>query len=89
MRLEQDSLSKIKTIIHGAQAGTIALAWILTIVVFTRDGPTDGRTAWYFGLVSHHFLSLVIFIHYPSFQSTYAMTNIIFNGRSAGSRSPS
>lgn len=52
MRLEQDHLAKIKTYIHGAQAGFIVLAWALTIGIFSQPGSQDGRVYWYFALVS-------------------------------------
>jgi hypothetical protein len=51
MKLEQDSLQKIKNYTHAVQGVLIFLAWVLTIAVFTREGSSDGRTGWYFGLV--------------------------------------
>jgi len=51
MRLPLDQFGKIKNFIHVAQAVILFLAWVLTIAIFTRDGTTDGRVGWYFGLV--------------------------------------
>ena len=55
MRLQQDSLTRTKNIIHAAQAFLILLAWILTIAVYITSGPSDGRTSWFFALVSGPF----------------------------------
>lgn len=33
------------------QGAVLFIAWVLTIALFTRDGTTDGRVGWYFGLV--------------------------------------
>lgn len=52
MRLPQDKLGKIKNYVHGAQGVVIAIAWVMCIVIFTRQGQSDGRVGWYFGLVS-------------------------------------
>lgn len=51
MRLQLDQFGKIKSFVHMGQGGVLALIWVLTIVLFTRDGKTDGRVGWYFGLV--------------------------------------
>lgn len=56
MRLQQDSLTKTKNYIHAAQAFVILLSWTLTIAVYIATGSTDGRTSWFFVLVSHLFL---------------------------------
>ncbi len=45
-------LPKVKNALHGVQAFTIFLAWCVTIAVFTKSGKTDGRTKYYFALVS-------------------------------------
>lgn len=52
MRLQQDALTRTKNFIHAAQAFVILLAWILTIAVYVASGSTDGRTSWFFALVS-------------------------------------
>jgi hypothetical protein len=52
MRLQQDSLTKTKNFIHAAQAFVILLGWILTVAVYVASGSTDGRTSWFFALVS-------------------------------------
>ncbi|KIX10515.1 uncharacterized protein Z518_01598 [Rhinocladiella mackenziei CBS 650.93] len=50
MRLQLDKFGQIKNWIHIGQAIVLFLAWVLTIAVFTKDGSTDGRVGWYFGL---------------------------------------
>ncbi|KAI1912127.1 hypothetical protein LOZ53_004794 [Ophidiomyces ophidiicola] len=50
MNLPHFNTSRTKTLLHAFQAFIIFLAWAMTIAVFTRDGKTDGRTAWYFAL---------------------------------------
>ena len=47
MRLQLDSMSKIKNILHGVQGGLLAIAMILTIAIFTRSGKSDARVGWY------------------------------------------
>lgn len=51
MRLPSTNPARIKNLLHGLQGFVIFLAWAFTIAVFTRDGGTDGRTAWYFAMV--------------------------------------
>lgn len=51
MRLQLDHFGKVKNFIHIGQAAILFLAWVLTIALLTRDGTTDGRVGWYFGLV--------------------------------------
>lgn len=52
MKLPVFLLQKGKNYIHGLQGLVIFLAWALTIAVFTKTGKTDGRTKYYFTLVS-------------------------------------
>jgi hypothetical protein len=52
MRLPQDKLALIKNYVHAAQGVIIAMAWLMCIIIFTRQGHSDGRIGWYFGLVS-------------------------------------
>lgn len=54
MKLPRPSVNpaRVKNIIHGVQAFIIFLAWALTIAVFTRGDGIDGRSAWYWALVS-------------------------------------
>lgn len=42
----------MKNIVHFVQAILIFLAWALTIAVWTKGDGIDGRTAWYWALVS-------------------------------------
>lgn len=43
---------RIKNVVHGVQAVAIFFAWALTIAVWTKGGGIDGRSAWYWALVS-------------------------------------
>jgi translocation protein SEC72 len=52
MRLPSASPGRVKTLIHAAQAFLIFLAWAMTIAVFTKSGGIDGRSGWFFGVVS-------------------------------------
>lgn len=52
MKLPQGFLHKGKTAIHGLQALVIFLAWALTMAILIQTGPTDGRTKYFFALVS-------------------------------------
>lgn len=52
LRMPATSPARIKNLIHGFQAVLIFFAWVLTIAVFTKSGGIDGRTGWYFGVVS-------------------------------------
>jgi len=51
MRLQEESLTKIKNYTHATQGALIFLAWALTIAVFTSNGHSDSRTGWFFALV--------------------------------------
>lgn len=51
MRLPQLGTASIKNYVHAFQALAIAVAWLMCIIIFTRDGESDGRLGWYFGLV--------------------------------------
>ena len=76
MRLQQDSLAKKKNYVHAAQAFAILLSWILTIAVYVTSGSTDGRTSWFFALVSN-------FLPPPSFHRSAQL----IPSPSAGTRS--
>lgn len=55
MRLPQPSggMGRTKNIIHFVQAFVIFIAWAMTIAIWTKGGSgIDGRTAWYWALVS-------------------------------------
>jgi len=46
------SLGRTKNILHYIQGFTIFIAWALTIAIWTKGDGIDGRTGWYWGLVS-------------------------------------
>jgi hypothetical protein len=46
------SLGRTKNILHFTQAFIIFIAWALTIAIWTKGDGIDGRTGWYWGLVS-------------------------------------
>ncbi len=52
MKIAASYLGKAKNAAHAIQALTIFLGWCLTIAIFTQDGSTDGRTRYFFALVS-------------------------------------
>jgi len=52
MKIAASYLPKAKNAAHAIQALTIFLGWCLTIAIFTQDGSTDGRTRYFFALVS-------------------------------------
>lgn len=55
------SLARTKNILHFLQGFCIFLAWALTIAIWTKGGSgIDGRTGWYWGLVSFFSLFDVI-----------------------------
>jgi len=60
MRLQLDRLGLIKNYIHVGQAVIIFLAIVLTVAIFTRNGQSDSRIGWYFGLC---WLSMPILIY--------------------------
>lgn len=64
MKLSRPSVNpgRMKNIVHGVQAVLIFLAWALTIAVWTKGDGIDGRTAWYWALVSFSSI-LPILVH--------------------------
>lgn len=52
MQLPQNYLHKGKNALHGLQGLVIFLGWALTIAILVKDGPSDGRTKYFFALVS-------------------------------------
>lgn len=52
---------KMKNVLHGSQAVLIFLAWVLTIAVWTKGDGIDGRTAWYWALVSFPYVFRFVF----------------------------
>ncbi|KAI9688018.1 MAG: hypothetical protein M1820_010325 [Bogoriella megaspora] len=51
MRVQQTKLQQSKTYVHIAQVVFIFVAGCLALAVLTKDGGTDGRVGWFFGLV--------------------------------------
>lgn len=45
-------MGRTKNIIHFVQAFVIFLAWAMTIGIWTKGDGIDGRTVWYWILVS-------------------------------------
>lgn len=55
MRLPSPSggnLGRTKNILHFTQAFIIFIAWALIIAIWTKGSGIDGRTVWYWILVS-------------------------------------
>ncbi|KAK2805560.1 hypothetical protein FQN50_006187 [Emmonsiellopsis sp. PD_5] len=66
---------RVKTLLHAFQAFVIFLAWAFTIAVFTRDGATDGRTAWYFALCWFTIPALIYLAAVPMWPRTRRFGN--------------
>ncbi len=52
MQLPHNYLQKGKNALHGLQGLVIFLGWALTIAVLVKSGRSDGRTKYFFALVS-------------------------------------
>lgn len=52
MRVQQSKIQKGKTACHAIQGLLIFVAGCITIAIFTKEGTTDGRTRYFFALVS-------------------------------------
>ncbi|KAK5458048.1 hypothetical protein LTS15_004127 [Exophiala xenobiotica] len=76
MRIPLDHFGKIKTYIHIGQAAVLFLAWVLTIALLTRDGSTDGRVGWYFGLCWLTIPILVYLVMVPMWSRARRFANI-------------
>lgn len=76
MRLEQDRLQIIKNYLHAVQAGFLFLSIILTIAVYTRNGASDGRTGWFFGLSWLTIPVLVYLVMVPMWSRTQRFANV-------------
>jgi len=76
MRLPLDQFGKIKNYIHIGQAAILFLAWILTIAVFTRDGKTDSRVGWYFGLCWLSIPILIYLVMVPMWSRARRFSNV-------------
>lgn len=46
------NLGRTKNILHFVQALHIFVAWAMTIAIWTKGDGIDGRTVWYWILVS-------------------------------------
>ena len=66
----------MKNYLHAAQLCLIFLAIILTIAVYTRDGPSDGRTGWYFALCWFTIPALIYLVMVPMWSRTERFANI-------------
>jgi translocation protein SEC72 len=76
MRLQQDRLQTIKNYLHIIQLGLVFLAIILTIAVYTRNGASDGRTAWYFALCWLTIPLLIYLVMVPMWSRTQRFGNV-------------
>ena len=52
MQLPVNVLQRSKNVVHGLQGLVIFLAWAITIAVFIKKGKTDGRSKFFFALVT-------------------------------------
>ncbi|KAG9776885.1 hypothetical protein KCU88_g4712, partial [Aureobasidium melanogenum] len=76
MRMPLDKHGRIKTVLHGVQAGILFLAWVLTIAVFTRKGHSDGRVGWYFGLCWLTIPILIYLVMVPMWSRARRFANV-------------
>ncbi|PGH20352.1 hypothetical protein AJ80_03620 [Polytolypa hystricis UAMH7299] len=76
MRLPHMGSGRAKMLMHSFQAFIIFLAWVLTIAIFTRDGKTDGRTAWYFALCWISIPALIYLAAIPLWPRTRRFANV-------------
>ena len=76
MRLQQDRFQKIKNYLHAVQAGLLFLAIILTIAIYTRNGASDGRTGWFFGLCWLTIPLLIYLVMVPMYSRTQKFGNV-------------
>ncbi|KAL1956239.1 hypothetical protein VTO42DRAFT_7499 [Malbranchea cinnamomea] len=76
MRFPYINQSRTKNILHALQGFIIFLGWALTIAVFTRSGPTDGRTAYYFALCWFSIPALIYLTAVPAFPRTRRFGNV-------------
>ncbi|KAI5292867.1 hypothetical protein KEM52_006011 [Ascosphaera acerosa] len=67
--------SRTKAIIHACQGVIIFIAWAMTIAVFTREGSTDGRTAYYFALCWVTYPALIYLACFPLWPRTMRFAN--------------
>jgi translocation protein SEC72 len=76
MRLELDSYSKIKNVVHAFQGALLVLAMILTVAILTRPGETDGRVGWYFALCWLTIPILVYLVMVPMWSRARRFSNV-------------
>lgn len=92
MRLDLSQLQKVKMGVHTIQAILIFVAACLTIAVLVKDGDTDSRTAWFFGLVlgRHRHARLLgcsrltvipVFLVYSSLDIPGSRANVVTNAQ--------
>ncbi|KAI5288248.1 vesicle formation at the endoplasmic reticulum [Ascosphaera aggregata] len=67
--------TRTKAIIHACQGFVVFIAWAMTIAVFTRDGSTDGRTAYYFALCWFTYPALIYLACFPVWPRTMRFAN--------------
>ncbi|KAI5302852.1 hypothetical protein KEM56_000280 [Ascosphaera pollenicola] len=67
--------TRTKAIVHACQGFVIFIAWAMTIAVFTRDGSTDGRTAYYFALCWVTYPALIYLACFPMWPRTARFSN--------------
>lgn len=75
MRLRQDRPQRLKNYLHALQISLLLLTIILTIAIYTRNGPSDGRTAWYFALSWLTIPLLIYLVMVPMWSRTQRFGN--------------
>jgi translocation protein SEC72 len=75
MRLPQDRLQRLKNYLHAAQLFLLFLSIILTVAIYTRRGPSDSRTSWYFALSWLTIPLLIYLVMVPMWSRTIRFGN--------------
>ena len=66
---------RAKNIIHAAQALLIFVAAMITIAIFTKNGPSDGRISYFFALCLICIPFLIYQTIFPTFQRLKRFAN--------------
>ncbi|KAI9661568.1 MAG: hypothetical protein M1821_008806 [Bathelium mastoideum] len=75
MRLQQTKLQQSKAFVHIAQVLLIFIAGCLSVVILTKNGSTDGRIGWFFGLCFLTIPAVVYQIMVPMWSRAWRFAN--------------
>ena len=66
---------RTKNMVHAVQALLIFVAAMITIAIFTKDGPSDGRITYFFVLCLISTVLLIYQTAFPTFQRSKRFSN--------------